>query len=228
MSSPSERSPEQPHTDLGPDFRIPDDDEETTGSPSPRRGPIRAQLDEAPEATSPKRKKKKRKKGAAPRQSDAEDTHEQSRIAFEWIWPSVILAVGVILTFTGAIGIGGKDGVGHSILVILFGLIVSVPIAVGALIVIGMVAGIEYGRFGPAVLKIAAFTITLNGIWLSGGWVGLPPAVVGGVAFVASLVLFVTQFGLDLWEARVSVLGLNLISFIVKLILMTFLVGASS
>ena len=70
------------------------------------------------------------------------------------------------MAFTGAIGSSGASGL-LTVVVMIVGLVFSIPFTILALMVVGMVAGINYGRFGPAVLKIAAITFVVNGVYFT-------------------------------------------------------------
>jgi hypothetical protein len=100
--------------------------------------------------------------------------------------------------------------------VILLGLLVTIPLTIVALMVVGMVCGINYGRFGPAVVKIAAITFITNGIYFIGEWFKLPLFLVGPVAGSVSFGLFKALFDLDNQETGTSMGALNVMSFVMK------------
>src|SRR5688500_14651732 len=105
--------------------------EEPAAKPRPPRR-LRAEAPEDPDpprSAKPKRKKKFRK--SVPVEED--DSRERALRHFEWVVPSIVLALGVILTFAGALGATGKDGAFHTIGVMVIGLFVSVPLTIGAL-----------------------------------------------------------------------------------------------
>lgn len=107
------------------------------------------------------------------------------------------------------------------------GLFVTVPLTVVGLMVIGMGLGIEYGRLGPAVLKIAAITCVATGIMYLGAWLKLPGMIVFPVSCFVTFGLFMTQFDLDTWETNVSVGALNAMSFGAKVALVMFFLAAT-
>lgn len=213
------RRPDPDDDDDGVGFEVV---EEPAAKPKPARR-LRAEASEDPDL--PKRKKKKLRK-RAPVEED--DGRERALAHFEWVVPSIVLAVGVALTFAGALGATGKDGAFHTIGVMVIGLFVSVPLTIGALMVGGMLMGIEYGRFGPAVLKIAAITFVVNGVLWVGDWMRLPDMLSFPVACLVSFGLFMTMFDLDTWETNASIGMVNVLTFVAHVIIATFLVVADS
>ena len=152
---------------------------------------------------------------------------DQDRVLaeYEWYWPAAILAVGLVVCFVGGIGAGGAVGLVQTVGILILGLAVSIPVAVAALMAVGMVIGINYGRLGPAVLKLAAIICVANGIMLLGAWRGLPFFVYCPVSCIITFGLFMTQFELDHWEANLSVGAINLLSFVANVVLVVFLTG---
>jgi hypothetical protein len=189
----------------------------------PRR--LRAEAPDDPDPPRPARPKKKHK-----RQSpvEEEDSHERALRHYEWVVPSIVLGIGVILTVVGAVGVAGREGALHDLGVIAFGLVVAVPLTIAALMVGGMFMGIEYGRFGPAVLKIAAITLVVNGVLWIGDWVKLPGMISVPVACLISFGLFMTMFDLDTWETNASIGAVNALTFVAHVVITMFLITAES
>jgi len=82
--------------------------------------------------------------------------------------PTVLLVIGVALSTAGAIGASKGVSAGYTLMVLCVFVAVYVPLAIGALMVVGLVMGINYGRLGPAMLKMSAITFLVNGVWLLG------------------------------------------------------------
>jgi len=166
----------------------------------------------------PRRKKKgKKKKGERAKTGDeyADEVRERKLREFEYIWPTVILVLGMGMAITGAIGSAGAAG-GLSLVVVIAGLFVSIPLTIGTLMVVGAVCGINYGRFGPAVLKIAAITFVVNGVYFLCEWLKVPIFVAGPIGCAAAFGLFKMLFELDNGETNISMGALNVMSFLLK------------
>ncbi len=163
------------------------------------------------------RKKKGKKKGDRAKTGDeyADEVRERRLKEFEVIWPTVFLLLGMGMAITSAIGAGGPTGV-LSVLLMIGGLFVSVPISIVTLMVVGAVCGINYGRFGPAVLKIAAVTFVVNGIYFLAEWLKIPPYFAGPVGCGAAFGMFKTMFDLDNGETNTSMGAINVVSFLLK------------
>src|SRR5262249_31264317 len=83
--------------------------------------------------------------------------------------------------------------------------------------------GVEYGRLGPAILKIAAITLVVNGIYWIGGWLKLPGLMTAIIAFIVSFGLFMSQFDLHVWGTQMCLVVLDILMFIAHMILLGFL-----
>ena len=71
---------------------------------------------------------------------------------------------------------------------------IYVPLALGALMVIGVLMSINYGRLAPAILKMSAITFTVNGIWLVGEWMRLPVFLIAPISCLVRLLGQATLF----------------------------------
>ena len=178
-----------------------------------------------PEPERPKKKKRKRSSIPDPIDED-QAARDRALRDFEWVWPSVLLGIGMILTFVSAFG-ATKLGALFTLGVLCLGLVITIPLTIAALMIIGLLLGIEYGRIGPAILKIAAITFVANGIMFLGAWMRLPGFIVFPISCFISFGLFMTQFDLDTWETNASVGLLNVLSFGAKFVLLGFLIVAS-
>ena len=200
------------------------DDDEDDDRPRRRR-------DEDDDDDRPRKKKGKKKKGSQAQTGDsyADEVREQRLREFEYTWPTVFLVLGVGMAVTGAIGAGGAAGT-LSVILVLAGLFVSIPIAIVTLMVVGAVCGINYGRFGPAILKIAAITFIVNGIYFICEWLKVPIYVAGPIGCAAAFGLFKTMFDLDNGETNTSMGAINVVSFLLKwlvIILVAIIVSKS-
>lgn len=209
-------------------------DEEPAPAPTKAKKKRRPDPDEDAEPERPRKKKKKkqREKSLTDKYLEAEEEEQARRDAalrhFEYTIPFALLGLGVLLSVVGAVGASkGVSGIATIGILTLF-VALYVPLAIGALMVVGVVVGINYGRLWPAVLKMAAITFIVNGIWLLGEWAHLPRFLIFPVSCLISFGLFMSQFDLDTKEANVSVGALNLMTLAANLILIGFLVAASS
>lgn len=200
-------------------------------APSPsakRRKPGKVERSEGGEEPPARlRKPRRKKKRPAPVVDEGQESRDRALAEFEWIWPSVLLVLGVVMTLVGAFG-ASKVGAFYTIGVMFVGLVVSIPLTIAVLMIVGIVMGIEYGRFGPAILKIAAITLVVNGVMFLANWAKLPAFVVFPITCAISFGLFMTQFSLDTWETNVSIGALNILSFVTKVVLVGFLVLAET
>jgi len=183
-----------------------------------RAKPARSDDDRDEDEPREKPKKKKKKRGIVQPVDESEADRERKLRNFEWVFPGVLLIIGLILAFVGAVG-ASKLAAGFTMLVLAVSLVISVPLTIAALMVIGIAMGIEYGRLGPAILKIAAITCMATGIMYLGAWLKLPGMIVFPVSCFVTFGLFMTQFDLDTWETNVSVGALNGLTFLAKLAL---------
>jgi hypothetical protein len=190
------------------------------------RKPLRAEAEDDEEERRPKAKKKKRT-AAAPVVDEDQEARDRALREFEFIWPAILLVAGFVMCAVGAFG--ASDGVSAfvTIGVMVVGLFVTIPMTIIVLMVVGMVIGIEYGRLGPAILKIAAISFVTNGIYFIGAWANLPYFIIFPIGCGVGFGLFMAQFDLDTWDTNASVGALNIMTFIANIVMVGFLVVAS-
>ncbi len=228
-----------------PAFEVVDDDDTQTAPAAKaktvevRKQPARAERDEDDrprkgraarddEDDRPRKKSGKKSTGKAKTADEhAEELRERRLREFEIIWPTVLLVLGAVMAFAGALGASGLNGF-LTIGVLVVGLLISIPVTIVTLMVVGMVAGINYGRFGPAVLKIAAITFVVNGVYFVGEWFKVPLFIIGPIGCAVAFGLFKTQFDLDNGETNTSMGALNVVTFAGKVLIMIFLVAAEA
>lgn len=188
--------------------------------------------DPEPDNKPGKSKRKKKRQKYSDKLLQQVDQEQESRDAalrdYEWIFPSIVLFIGVTMMIVGAFGTSTLTGIATLGYVCVY-LIVAVPLIIAGFMLVGMLVGIEYGRIGPAILKIAAITCVANGIMCIGDWMKLPGFVVFPISCFITFGIFMTQFDLDTWEANVSAGVVNVCSFLANIALVAFIVvGASS
>lgn len=163
------------------------------------------------------------------RKQDEDDARRSAALKhYEWTIPSVLFAIGFILSFIAAMAASkGVSGL-FTFTVLLVFVCIYVPLCIGALMVVGLLMSIDYGRLGPAILKLAAITLIVNAIWLTGEWLRLPIFLIAPISCFISYGLFMSQFDLDTSETGTSTGALNAMTFAANIILIGFIVVAES
>ncbi|HVK18225.1 MAG TPA: hypothetical protein VM533_14880 [Fimbriiglobus sp.] len=203
-------------------------DAETVEVPRAKAKTVRVRaIEEEEEEDRPRKKRKKPRHGAvAPREEK-----ESSAVA-EWAPPVFMMVIGVILTVVGTYGHAkGADAAIAPVAAVairVVGEMIAIPITIVALMVIGSVFGIEYGTFTHAVRSLAAMGFLISGLMDVFGWVGLPFFVYQPIVFMIGLGLFMTLLRLDVWEAIVTMFGLNVLSWVFQFIMLIVIVAMLS
>ncbi len=174
------------------------------------------------------RKKKKRRKGAV---AAAPGEDESSALA-EWAGPVFLMVMGLTLSIVGTWGMAkGPDAAIAPVAAValrVVGEFIAIPIPIVALMVIGSVFGIEYGTFVHAVRSLAAMGFLVGGLIDILDWAGLPFFVYQPIIFMIGLGLFMTLLRLDVWEALVTMFGLNLLSWVFQFIMILVILAILS
>lgn len=169
----------------------------------------------------PKRKRKK-----AGKETVSQDTNDA---IMAWIGPAFLLAVGLVLTGLGSAGVARQQQVDQLPVVVgaMVGELVSIPLIIGVLVVVGSVFGIEYGSLGGAVLNLLGIGFFVGGAIWACEWGKVADFVYNPVLAIVTVGLFMTFFKLDMWETMVTVFCLNLLSFAVNFVLTLILFAAA-
>lgn len=173
-----------------------------------------ADEDEEPDDRPRRRKKKKSR-------SQPEETSSTS----EWIIPSVIGGVGLLMTVIGAVGAGGAGHAIVSVVIFLVAQVIQIPVTIGALMVIGGVLGIEYGTLVGAIRGLGAVSLLTNGMMAIGAWLDVPFFVYQPVVFLIGFGVFMTLFHLDVWETWITMVALDLMTWVFLFVTMIVLMG---
>jgi hypothetical protein len=213
-------------------------DAETVEVPRPKAKTVRVRAVEGEEDDRDRRdrddeddrpRKKKRRKGAAV--GAAREDKESSALA-EWAPPLFMMVIGLVLTVVGTWGLAkGPDAAVAPVAAVVLrvvGELIAIPITIVALMVIGSVFGIEYGTFTHAVRSLAAMGFLVSGLMDVLDWAGLPFFVYQPVIFMIGLGLFMTLLRLDVWEAIVTMFGLNLLSWVFQFIMLIVIIAILS
>lgn len=151
------------------------------------------------------------------------EREEREKSAEEWLFPSVIFGIGILLSLAAAALVAYQNTfAGIAVVVLLIVTVIEsvilIPVAVGALMLVGKVCGIEYGTLTHTVRSLASIIAIDIGIyWLGAALstyamcVAWPIALVLG--FVTTYGLFMKYFDVDAMEARISIGAINFVTF---------------
>ena len=169
-----------------------------------------------------KKKLTKADKRRVREQMEREAREEREKNAQEWLFPSVIFGIGIVLTVAAAAIIASHNAFVAIAVVVMMVLtlvecVLMIPFAVGALMIVGKLVGIEYGTLTHTVRSLAAIIAIDTGIyWMGGALASYIPCVAWPVAmvlgFCATYGLFMKFFELDAMEARISIGAINFVT----------------
>jgi hypothetical protein len=130
---------------------------------------------------------------------------------WEWRIPLALLVSGLLILATHGLAVGGvRGGVGVLVgIAVLFA--VDLPFSLAALFIAAYLLDIDFGEFGPAVLKLAAVGV-FAGAWFDAGARAGHPILGGVVGVGASLFLYGKLFKLTAAE----LLGVVLVFAVTK------------
>ena len=216
----------RPDPDDDDDFEIVDDTPPRKRKPRPVEDdddddePLLARVVAVPDEDDDEPVRVPRKKKKKKRVAEEEPAEEPG--ANEWVIPLVLMGLGLILTLVGTIGIARGDpeyglSAGAAVAVRLLGQVIAIPITILALIGIGTVMGIEYGTLTSTIRNLAAMGLFMGGLLDVFEWMHLPWFVYQPISLVLGLGLLMSLFGLDVDEAMATMVGLNLLAFLLKL-----------
>lgn len=203
-----------------------DDDDDSDLDREERRRRNRAEADA--DVREAKRRRKESRRGARyrrrPRPKPAREKVPVEVIIMDRVIPLALIVVGLAVSFLAAGGIGGKDGAWRALAYMGAGLAGVIPVTIGALVLAGILLGIDYGELKGAILKLAAIATVNNAILWTGEWVGWPFWSIP-VAGIACFALFLLLFGIDAWEGGMSLVIVGLIQFFAKLLLLYMMIS---
>jgi hypothetical protein len=184
----------------------------------------------------PRKKKKRRRRLEEQTPEEEEAERERHNAIVDWGVPLALMLFGFGMMMFASLSIGKKDtgmaavSTGFMLISTLVFALVSIPITIVGLMAIGMLLGIEYGTPLSAIRNLAAICFIANGIMFLGSAFlsGLGGIIVYPIAGLVTFGLFMTLFRLDVWETWVSLIGLNLISKALSLVLFMILIGVAS
>lgn len=193
MANSSESADDDLEAEIVEDVEVVDDEQERVAVPR-QHGKLR-------------RRKKK---------INVHEEDEKFRRSVTWF----MLAVGVLMCFGGAINIAGRGAAFRAIWQMCLYLIIMIPVAVGTLMVLGMLVGIDYGEYKRAFLKLTAIAFMNNGVLLVVDGSGAPFLVTLPICMLVCYGLFMVLYDLDFWEAWISITTIQMVEFGAKFLLM--------
>jgi hypothetical protein len=212
-----------------------DGEEDEDRSPRARRR--RAEEDERDDRPGDKPRLTKADRRRIREEMRQEEAAERAVEAEEWTVPGILMGVGGVMILGSAVIIGmGSAKAAVGVLLMLFlsvvWIVVSVPIIIVMLMVIGKACGIEYGSAKHAFRSLGAIVILATGIYWAGGMLGFIGWMIAPiVAFIVTYTLFVKFFELDASEARLSMAAVNFITgvgnYLFRVLLITSLIVGS-
>jgi len=137
--------------------------------------------------------------------------------------PAILLGIGLILLMVAAFALGDVKKMLGTVAFALTILLVQIPATVLALYILSSLAGIAYGNFWSAILKLAAITIFVESLAFVGMMFGYPISSRVALLLVIGF-LFSFLFDLDFTETFYSLLGMLFVSAGISW-LMIFLLG---
>ncbi len=200
-------------------------DAETVEVPRSKAKTVRVRAIDDDEDDDRPRKKKRGKASAAAEEGE-------NGVLVEWAGPVFMMVVGLLLTVVGTWGMAkGPEAAVAPVAAVglrVAGELIAIPVTIIALMVIGSMFGIEYGTFTHAVRSLAAMGLLVSGLMDVADWARLPPFLYQPVIFLIGLGLFMTLLRLDVWEAIVTMFGLNLLSWLFQFIMVIIIIAMLS
>lgn len=150
------------------------------------------------------------------------EREEREKTAEEWLFPSIVFGIGILLTLAAAAIVASQNSFIAIAVVVMMVLtlvecVLMIPFAVGALMLVGKLCGIEYGTLTHTIRSLGAIIAIDTGIyWMGGALASYIPCVAWPVTlvlgFVATYGLFMKFFELDAMEARISIMAINFVT----------------
>jgi hypothetical protein len=125
----------------------------------------------------------KHKEVELPRRRHRPETEEAEAPPADWVAPTVILILGLVVAAGGAVATAGAAGVAGRLVVVLVNLAVLVPVTIAILFAVRAMLRTPFGPTGTAVLKLAAINVLLLAIFLTANFAGAPAlGILSGIA----------------------------------------------
>ncbi len=163
------------------------------------------------EAERPRRRKKRR------RPPPIEEPVVEPGVTPEWVPPTIILALGLVLAVGGMAVTQGRLGFVAGLAVVGIHLVVTVPLSIAGLFISAPLLGITFGTIGMAVLKLAAINVLTLSIVLTTMFGGAPAVFGYTLAAPVGWLLFHWLFELEFNETLFALTVIGLIQFLANL-----------
>ncbi|HEY1378429.1 MAG TPA: zf-TFIIB domain-containing protein [Gemmataceae bacterium] len=165
----------------------------------------------AEEPPPPRRRKKRRRPAPIP-----DDTPEPGETP-EWLPPTVLLALGLVLAVGSPAVMKGTEGFADGLATVGLHLLVTVPLSVAGLFIAAPLLGVTFGTIGMAVLKLAAINVLTLSLAMTAMFGGMPGYVAFTLVAPVGWLLFNWLFGLEFNETMFVLTVLWLIQFLADL-----------
>ena len=152
--------------------------------------------EDEPPPERPRRKKRRRPRPVEEEPAEAGETPE-------WVAPTCLLALGLVLAVGGMAVTLGREGFALGFMFVGLRLVLTVPLSIAALFIAAPLLGISFGPFGLAVLKLAAINVLTLGIALTAILGGTPPFLAYTAVAPVGWMLFNWLFELEVTETMI-------------------------
>jgi hypothetical protein len=135
----------------------------------------------------------------------------------EWVAPTILLALGLVLSIGGMAMTKGADGFAEGLNTVGLQLLVTVPLSIAGLFISAAVLGLTFGTIGMAILKLAAINVLTLSIAMTFQFGGLPAYFAFTLVAPVGWLLFHWLFQLEPTETMWVLTVLWLIQFLADL-----------
>jgi hypothetical protein len=158
----------------------------------------------------PPRRKKRRGK-------PVEDEPTEPTGTPEWLAPTVILTIGLILTIGNLAVAGGNEGAATGATIVGLRLLTAVPLSIAGMFIVAPLLGITFGGIGTAILKLAAINVLTLSVVVMAESTGAGGILGYAIAAPIGWLLFKWLFELEFTETMISLTVIWLIQFLASL-----------
>jgi hypothetical protein len=135
----------------------------------------------------------------------------------EWIAPTVLLGLGLVLAVGGMAVTQGRDGFAAGLEIVALRLLLTVPFSVAGLFIAAPLLGLSFGPFTLAILKLAAISALELGLAMTAQFGGVPAWAAFTLVAPVGWLLFNWLFRLEPNETLFVLTVIWLIQFLVDL-----------
>lgn len=215
------------------DFEVVDDEDDTPQSKRKTKQSLKltddTEVDDRPAKKG--KKKKKGKKGAYTEEEEKDMEREKEDFMQELMLCGGVGLIGFCLLMFAAYRLAGTEdltgrvSVGLMMALAMVYIVIKIPVTIVGLMIVGKIAGIEYGTIGSAVRNLAAINLMTDGVYWLGDTLPVPWFAVCLVGFLVTFGLFQTLFRLDVEDVWTTLGFLNIVSFLMKILFIVVVIG---